>query len=123
PERDESGSVARLRSRVKRPGLRRTSMGRARHADERGSYLGSPRGGPRMNRRSNVGASSGRASGVACGPEEHPQRRGRATAVSEDAYARAAALFRAAGDVARLKLLDRLSEGEWCVTELAEAAG
>jgi DNA-binding transcriptional ArsR family regulator len=76
-----------------------------------------------MNRRSNLGASAARAPGVACGPGEHPHRGGRARAVSEEAYARAAALFRAAGDVARLKLLDRLSEGEWCVTELAEAAG
>jgi ArsR family transcriptional regulator, lead/cadmium/zinc/bismuth-responsive transcriptional repressor len=43
--------------------------------------------------------------------------------VSEDAFSRAASLFRVVGDVARLKLLDRLSEREWCVTELAEAAG
>jgi DNA-binding transcriptional ArsR family regulator len=32
-------------------------------------------------------------------------------------------LFRAAGEITRLRLLARLSEGEWCVTELAEAAG
>ena len=43
--------------------------------------------------------------------------------VSEDAFLRAASLFRVAGDVARLKLLDRLCDGEWCVSELAEAAG
>jgi ArsR family transcriptional regulator len=73
--------------------------------------------------RSTLGAPAVRTTGAACGPEEHPDRGGRSRAVSEDAYARAAALFRAAGDVARLKLLDRLSEGEWCVTELAEAAG
>jgi len=42
---------------------------------------------------------------------------------SEEAFSRAASLFRVVGDVARLKLLDRLSEREWCVTELAEAAG
>jgi len=35
----------------------------------------------------------------------------------------AAALFRTAADVSRLKLLERLADGEWCVTELAEAAG
>lgn len=60
-----------------------------------------------------------------CGPDEHharvptPVR----SLVSDDAFERAASLFRVAGDVARLRLLDRLSEGEWCVTELAEAAG
>jgi ArsR family transcriptional regulator len=36
---------------------------------------------------------------------------------------RAAALFRALGDSARLSLLERLSTGECCVTELAEATG
>lgn len=36
---------------------------------------------------------------------------------------RAAALFRALGDTARLSLLARLSQGEYCVTELAEATG
>ena len=43
--------------------------------------------------------------------------------MSDEAFERAAGLFRAAGDVSRLKLLERLSDGEWCVTELAEAAG
>ncbi|MGP6157855.1 MAG: ArsR/SmtB family transcription factor, partial [Vulcanimicrobiaceae bacterium] len=42
--------------------------------------------------------------------------------VSEEAFQRAASFFRAAGDVSRLKLLARLAEGEWCVTELAQAA-
>lgn len=36
---------------------------------------------------------------------------------------RAAALFRALGDSARLSLLERLASGEFCVTELAEATG
>jgi len=36
---------------------------------------------------------------------------------------RAAALFRALGDSARLSLLARLASGEYCVTELAEATG
>lgn len=57
-----------------------------------------------------------------CGPEEHARRQ-RSTAVSDDQLERAAALFRAAGDVSRLRLLDRLCDGEWCVTELADAAG
>lgn len=56
-----------------------------------------------------------------CGPEEHARRLSQ-QAVSDDQLERAAAIFRAAGDVARLKLLHRLCDGEWCVTELAEAA-
>lgn len=36
---------------------------------------------------------------------------------------RAAALFRAVGDVARLRLLHRLAQGEWCVSELAADSG
>jgi DNA-binding transcriptional ArsR family regulator len=57
-----------------------------------------------------------------CGPEEHA-RRVRHTVVSDDQLERAASIFRAAGDISRLKLLHRLSDGEWCVTELADAAG
>ncbi|MCL2779770.1 MAG: metalloregulator ArsR/SmtB family transcription factor [Polyangiaceae bacterium] len=57
-----------------------------------------------------------------CGPEEHA-RRLREVTISDDQLERAAAIFRAAGDLARLKLLHRLCDGEWCVTELAEAAG
>lgn len=56
-----------------------------------------------------------------CGPEEHA-RRARNVVVSDDQLERAAAIFRAAGDISRLKLLHRLADGEWCVTELAEAA-
>ncbi len=57
-----------------------------------------------------------------CGPEEHA-RRSRFAPVSDEQLERAAAIFRAAGDPSRLKLLHRLCDGEWCVTELAEAAG
>jgi len=57
-----------------------------------------------------------------CGPEEHA-RRHRTENLSEEQLERAAAIFRAAGDVSRLKLLSRLCDGEWCVTELADAAG
>lgn len=57
-----------------------------------------------------------------CGPDEHA-RRARTANLSEEQLERAAAIFRAAGDVSRLKLLSRLCDGEWCVTELAEAAG
>lgn len=58
-----------------------------------------------------------------CGPEEHEKRVRERRPISEEAFHQAAALFRVAGDVARLKLLDRLCDGEWCVSELAEAAG
>ena len=65
-----------------------------------------------------------REPGVAtCGPEEHERRKSQRKPVSEEAFAHAASLFRVAGDVERLKLLDRLCDGEWCVSELAEAAG
>jgi DNA-binding transcriptional ArsR family regulator len=57
-----------------------------------------------------------------CGPEEHARRLERSR-ISDEQLDRAAAIFRAAGDLARLKLLHRLCDGEWCVTELAEAAG
>lgn len=43
--------------------------------------------------------------------------------VGEGAYEQAAGIFRAVGDVERLRLLTRLSGGERCVTELAGAAG
>lgn len=49
-------------------------------------------------------------------------RRPRA-AISPEAFARGAALFRAAGDVSRLRLLHLLEQGEWCVSELADAEG
>jgi ArsR family transcriptional regulator len=45
-------------------------------------------------------------------------------AVSEPAVVRrAAALFRAVGDPARLALLERLAAGEQCVSEIALATG
>jgi DNA-binding transcriptional ArsR family regulator len=58
---------------------------------------------------------------VACSPKEH-EPRDRKTGTSEMAFARAARLFRALADVPRLKLIARLADGEWCVTELADAA-
>ncbi len=58
-----------------------------------------------------------------CEPEEHAKRPPKKAVVSEEAFARAAALFRVVSDVSRLQLLDRLADREWCVTELAEAAG
>jgi hypothetical protein len=59
----------------------------------------------------------------ACVPTEHDVRAPAGPRVSDEAYERAASFFRAVGDVARLKLLTRLADGgEWCVTELAQAA-
>jgi DNA-binding transcriptional ArsR family regulator len=52
---------------------------------------------------------------------EHPQREPLHSAVGARALERAARLFRAAGEVSRLRLLERLAGGEWCVTELAAA--
>lgn len=43
--------------------------------------------------------------------------------VSEASCARAAALFRALGDVNRLRLIEWLAAGERCVGELAESNG
>ncbi len=58
-----------------------------------------------------------------CKPTEHARHLREKTSVSDEAFVRAASLFRVVSDVARLKLLDRLADREWCVTELAEAAG
>jgi DNA-binding transcriptional ArsR family regulator len=41
--------------------------------------------------------------------------------VSDLAFARAAAIFRAVGDEQRLRMLERLAIREWCVSELAGA--
>ena len=62
-------------------------------------------------------------SGAECGPDEHAARAAKQRVVSDQALERAAALFRAAGDISRLRLLGRLADGEWCVTELADAVG
>jgi ArsR family transcriptional regulator, lead/cadmium/zinc/bismuth-responsive transcriptional repressor len=84
------------------------------------------RPGERMNRRPSPPLPNEVPSpkeAVTCDPEDHARRTTRKKVISDEAFCRAASLFRAAGDVARLKLLDRLADGEWCVTELAEAAG
>ncbi len=58
-----------------------------------------------------------------CDAGEHAERGPKRSPTSDEAFERAAGLFRVVADAARLKLLERLAEGEWCVTELAEAAG
>ena len=57
-----------------------------------------------------------------CALEPHERRVPR-TITPQLVVDRAAALFRALGDSARLSLLERLAGGEYCVTELAEATG
>ncbi|MDQ3366311.1 MAG: metalloregulator ArsR/SmtB family transcription factor [Myxococcota bacterium] len=52
----------------------------------------------------------------------HP-RRAKLEAPADVAFTRAAALFRAAGDVSRLRLLHALGQTEWCVSELAAESG
>ncbi|MBV9949057.1 MAG: helix-turn-helix transcriptional regulator [Myxococcales bacterium] len=59
----------------------------------------------------------------ACEAGEHARHGPRRSTTGDEAFERAAALFRVVADVGRLKLLERLADGEWCVTELAEAAG
>jgi DNA-binding transcriptional ArsR family regulator len=57
-----------------------------------------------------------------CAHDPH-SRRVPAQVASPLVVERAAALFRALGDSARLSLLERLATGEYCVTELADATG
>lgn len=68
-------------------------------------------------------ASTVAASEPACAHEPHELRSPPAEASPPLVVERAAALFRALGDTARLSLLERLASGEYCVTELAEATG
>ena len=56
-----------------------------------------------------------------CGPADHPPR-GRLRPSSE-ALDRASRIFRALGDVPRLRLLALLAAGESCVTEIVRALG
>jgi DNA-binding transcriptional ArsR family regulator len=58
-----------------------------------------------------------------CRPEEHPSRPGKKSEFSSLAIARAAQLFRAMGDPARLRILILLLDRQWCVTELVEEMG
>ena len=59
----------------------------------------------------------------ACGSDEHSEEHsgGPRPMTDPDTLARAAEIFRAAGDPARLRVLDLLRGGEQCVTELLEA--
>ncbi len=57
-----------------------------------------------------------------CGPHSRLER-APAPKVSDSAFERAAAIFRAAGDLARLRHLHQLDAGERCVSDLAEVSG
>ncbi len=72
-----------------------------------------------VKKQSTPGAKTDGAKRCAPGDPEHSHRK--LTTSSEAAFERAAAIFRAAGDVARLRLLAHLAESEWCVSELAES--
>lgn len=65
--------------------------------------------------------TSSRAPAATCGDEPHAVPR--PSPFSKQAFQRAASIFRALGDVERLRLLEKLAEREVCVTELAEASG
>lgn len=58
-----------------------------------------------------------------CEAEGHSHGRRGVPRIDEAALEAAAGFFRAAGDVSRLRLLTVLREGEWCVSELAQALG
>jgi DNA-binding transcriptional ArsR family regulator len=57
----------------------------------------------------------------ACATGEHAAPPKAPSPYSNTAFERASGLFRAAGDVPRLRLLELLSRGEMCVTEIAES--
>jgi ArsR family transcriptional regulator len=59
--------------------------------------------------------------GPSCSSDEHPLNHAAAPVPDSAALERAARLFRAMGDAPRLRLLELLQQGEWCVTELVEA--
>ena len=64
-----------------------------------------------------------RPSHTVCAPGDPDHHGRRMSGSSEEAFGKAAAIFRAAGDVPRLRLLAHLAESEWCVSELAESLG
>ena len=61
--------------------------------------------------------------GTECEPHDHPPRPSDRQRPSAEALLRASNMFKALGDPERLKLIDRLAEGEKCVSELAAASG
>src|SRR5437016_14182088 len=59
--------------------------------------------------------------GCRAGDHKHSARQGQLS--SRAALEGAANLFEAMGDEHRLRILELLRQGEWCVTELVEAVG
>jgi ArsR family transcriptional regulator, lead/cadmium/zinc/bismuth-responsive transcriptional repressor len=59
----------------------------------------------------------------ACSASDHQPGEQRTPTVRAGALERASRLFKAIGDVPRLRLLSLLAQGEACVTELAESEG
>ena len=57
-----------------------------------------------------------------CRPEDHPPEAARRP-ISLASLDRASQLFRAMGDLSRLRILDLLRAGELCVTEIVDALG
>jgi len=56
-----------------------------------------------------------------CLPNDHTRRS--KVEVKRDACEKAAGIFRALGDTARLQMLAMLSQGDMCVTEIADRLG
>ncbi len=73
--------------------------------------------GPKTSNKE--GAADRGPKGPDCTPSEHRARSPRLPWGNDAAFERAAGLFPAIADEARLRLLARLATGEWCVTELA----
>lgn len=59
----------------------------------------------------------------ACAPDDPEHRSAERPRTPPAAFERAAAIFRAMGDVSRLRLLAQLAEGERCVSDLAAGEG
>lgn len=73
-----------------------------------------------MDREDDIRSPEDRAPG--CEAHEHGGRRGGSEFGSGD-FERAGRMLRAAGDASRLRLLEMLSRGEMCVTEIASVTG
>lgn len=58
-----------------------------------------------------------------CTPQDHQKSGSSRSLAAEPALERCARIFRAMGDMARLRLLARLADGPSCVGELAEVEG
>ncbi len=58
-----------------------------------------------------------------CDPADHPTRQFGGAEADSAALERASRLFRAMGDAPRLRILQLLARGEWCVGEIVGAVG